>query len=99
MAGRLFKHRSFLKALSQNPTLIRTATPAQIGCIIEILHNIGKIAFTAQEKRKLAKHLALIRQISGIRKATHARDTLVQHGGAILPVLLPAALSLLLSLV
>lgn len=97
MSGRLFKHRRFLQDLIHNPDLIRTSTPAQIGCIVEILHNIGKIAFTAKEKRKLASYLPTIRKISNIRKAANARESLVQHGGAILPALIPAALSLLLS--
>lgn len=98
MTSKLSTHRRFLLDLSQNPGLVRIATPAQLSCIVEILHNLHKIALTAKEKREIAKHLSIVKEIARERREDRAREKLVQHGGAILPVLLPAALSLLTSL-
>lgn len=97
MSAKLATHRRFLFALSRNPQLIRHATPAQLSCVVEILHNLHHIALSAKEKRALTKVLPILKQIAKSRRVNVARQHLIQHGGAILPALIPAALSLLLS--
>lgn len=97
MADKIFGNRRFLIALAQNPSLVFTASNEQIALLVEILHNIGKIALTAQEKRKISKLVPLVKRIGRIRKVDRARDQLIQHGGSLLPLIIPAVLSLLLS--
>lgn len=99
MSAKLATHRRFLEALSQNPALVRYATPSQLACIVEILHNLHKVALSSKEKRCIDKVLPIVKQIAKIRREDNARQQLVQYGGAILPFILPAALSLLLSAV
>lgn len=97
MSSKLATHRRFLELLSQNPALVRIATPAQLACIVEILHNLHKVALSSKEKRSIARVLPVVKEIAKSRRADKARAQLVQHGGAILPFVIPAALSLLLS--
>lgn len=97
MSQKVFKHRRFLSSVSENPSLISNASTAEIGCLIEILHNLDKIALSAKEQRILTKLLPLIRKLAAIRKTAQAREQLTQHGGSLLPLIIPAALSLLLS--
>lgn len=97
MPSKLATHRRFLLALSNNPALVRIATPAQLSCVVEVLHNLHRIPLSAKEKRVIARALPIIRQIAKTRRVETARQQLVQHGGAILPALIPAALSLLIS--
>lgn len=99
MSSKLVTNRRFLEELSQNPALIRVATPAQLACVVEILHNLHKVALSAKEKRNIARVLPIVKEIARVRSADKARSHLVQYGGAILPFIIPAALSLLLSAV
>lgn len=96
MCSKLATHRRFLEALSQNPALVRYATPSQLACIVEILHNIHKVALSSKEKRSIDKVLPIVKHIAKTRREDQARAQLVQFGGSILPFILPAVLSLLL---
>lgn len=97
MTDKIFSNRKFLITLAQNPALVFSASDEQIALLIEILHNISKIALTSQEKKKIAKLVPLVKRLGRIRKINRARDQLIQHGGSLLPLIIPAALSLLLS--
>lgn len=91
---KLEKHRDFLLRCSANPSVVKSASLSEIACLVEILYNLSSIPFTGQEKKFLCKHLDSIRSIAKCSRENTAREQLVQQGGAILPVILPAVLAL-----
>lgn len=91
---KLITNRSFLTRLSKNPKLISKASLAEIKCVVEILANLGHIPFSKEEKRIVAKHLPIIRDISKCSRERKARTQLQQYGGGFLAAVVPAALAL-----
>lgn len=92
---KLHKHRASLLELSKNPQLISEATLPQLTCVVEILHNLSQIPFTYKEKRKICKHVPIIKEIAKCSRERKARHTLNQHGIGFLGAVIPAALALL----
>ena len=91
---RLAKHKDFLKHCAVNPSIVKNATLPEITCLVELLFNLSSIPFTGKEKRQLLKHIDQIKSIAKSTRERQARERLVQHGGAILPLAIPAALAL-----
>src|SRR5689334_5078677 len=93
--NKLRKNRSFLISLCANPSLIEKASLGELSTVVEILYNLGNIPFTQKEKRLIAKHLSIIREIAKCSRERKARAKLVQYGGGFLSTLIPAAIALL----
>lgn len=93
------RHLSFLKKLSRNPSHVGTASLPELTTIVNILYNIDRIPFSSSEKRAVIKHLDSIRRITKATRERKVREELKQHGGSLLPLVLPAAISFLAQLI
>ena len=91
---RIQKHRSFLERAYRNPSIVKEASLPEISCLVELLYNLGSVPFTSSEKKQVCKHLREIKSISRCSRERKARKLLVQHGGSILPLVIPAVLAL-----
>ena len=94
MSSRVFINCSFLRSLIKdcNSTLIG-ANQSQIEVVVEILHNIGRVPFTRQERKELIPFLPVIHHIASLRSFDEAYTQLVKFGPFILPIIIPAVLS------
>lgn len=103
---RLERNQDFLKVLSccnkkQCKVLLEGAHTDLIKCLCECVANVikGNVPIRPQHKRKLLKHKSLLRTLANKKKPLRQKkQKLVQHGGAILPFLLPAIFSAVTSL-
>lgn len=76
------KHASFLKDVVRDPRVIVGASAAEIGCLVEILFNVHKIALNRTERNSIVKFLPIIRYIGKCRSAEKARgllETFARH--------------------
>lgn len=104
----VLRNYSFLKKLAKTTSekkrreLIRNASPAELGSIVEIAYNIVKSQFklTPAKKQKLLPYATPIRQLSNARTANTAKRVLQDGNGfplasLLLPVLLAVGETLL----
>lgn len=97
--NKVVKHKKFLSRCAANPSIVKRSTLEQISCLVEICHNLASIPLSSKEKRLLCKQLDNIRTIGRCSREKKARHELVQAGGSILPILIPAVLELFRHLV
>ena len=101
--ARIERHCHILQVLSkcskkQCKAILKTAESDLIKCLCECACNIikGNVQLTSKQKSKLSKHKSHLRQLSDKRiPLTKKKNTLVKHGGALLPLMLPAVFSAL----
>lgn len=82
MESCISKNASFLKNLVRDLRLISTASATEIGCLVEILFNVHKIALNRSERNSIVKFLPIIRYIGKCRSAEKARgllETFARH--------------------
>lgn len=104
MVGRVKTHLDLLKALhTLKPkyckALLNVCSEDEINCICECIYNIlnGKIPLENKDKSKLSKHKTVLRKLVSKGKNNPRKRTIVQKGGAFLPIILGTILSGLLS--
>ena len=90
----IVKHKAFLRRAFVDPSIVKKASLSEISFLVNLLFNLGCVPFTASEKKQVSKYLKEIRAISGCSRERKARALLTQHGGAILPAVIPAVLAL-----
>lgn len=86
-------HRDFLKKILTDLRIIKTASPLEISCLVEILFNIHKIPFNRSERNSIVKFLHIVRYIGKIRDTEKARDFLYTFAKHFLRTVVKAALS------
>ena len=94
------KHKHYLKVLAACNRPIRTiilkkASKELILTLYECALNVAKghIKLTDQQKQNLQKNKIALRTLLEKRKSTDRRKVLIQKGGVLLPVILPAIIS------
>jgi len=105
MASPVSTYQRELRVLCTAPpplrkTLLASAEPGLISCICECAHNTlkGNVVLTHIQKKKLSRHKRILRALAKPGETwKKKRATLVQKGGAILPLLVGPILSAILS--
>lgn len=69
-------HIDFLNILLRDYRVITQASTQEIGCLVEILFNVHKIAFNRTERNAVSKFLPIIRYIGKLRDPEKARSLL-----------------------
>lgn len=92
--NKVSKHRKFLARCATNPSIVKRSNLEQISCLVEICQNLSSVPLTSVEKKLLCKQLDKIRTIGRCSREKKARQELIQSGGSILPILIPAVLEL-----
>ncbi|KAF8376283.1 hypothetical protein PRIPAC_82712 [Pristionchus pacificus] len=78
MNGRIIRNSEFLqKVLRHTRQAIKVANKSEIGCLVELLFNIHKIALNRSERNVIIKFLPIIRYIGKCRDLEKARDLLL----------------------
>jgi hypothetical protein len=97
-------HKHLLEELSNKNskyriTILKKADPKLILAICEVIYNIleGNVPLNRSEKEILSKDKKILRKLVEKNKITYKKKLLIQKGGFILPLLLPAALSAIAS--
>lgn len=105
MAKRFEKHVDYLTVLckcgpKQRSELIKTADNQLIKVICDCAENVlaGQVPLTPKQKRKLARHKKLLRELRGKKSLVTKRKRLSQSGG-FLPALLAPILGVVGGLV
>ena len=93
-------HKHLLEELSNKNskyriTILKKADPKLILAICEVLE--GNVPLNRSEKEILSKDKKILRKLVEKNKITYKKKLLIQKGGFILPLLLPAALSAIAS--
>jgi len=80
-------------------TILKKADPKLILAICEVIYNIleGNVPLNKNEKDILRKDKTILRKLVEKNKIAYKKRLLIQKGGFILPLLLPAALSAIAS--
>ena len=80
---------------------MRRSTPEEVRLLVEAAANTAaaRVPLFKNEYKKLKRNAAALSRISRHRRVTEAKKDLVQYGAGVLPILLPAVVSLLTSLI
>jgi len=105
MASPVNTYQRELRVLCTAPPALRrallaSAEPGLISCICDCAHNTlkGNVELTHVQKKKLSRHKRILRALAKPGETwKKKRATLVQKGGAILPLLVGPILSAILS--
>ena len=92
--NKVVKHKRFLARCATNPNVAKKSTLDQLSCLVEIFHNLSSIPLSASEKKYLCKHLDRIGAIAKCSRERKARQLITQHGGSLLPIIIPAVFEL-----
>lgn len=94
MNSRIIPHSDFLvKVLRHTRQAVKLANNSEIGCPVELLFNIHKIAFNRSERNDIVKFLPIIRYIGKCRDVDKARDLLLTFAHHFIRVIVQVALS------
>ena len=104
MTKRVFKNIDVLKALhhccngKEQKAFLKRARPELVNALCDCINNVllGHIPLNKHQHSKLKSKKRVLRElVKRKNKTDRRRKLLVQHGGALLPFLLPAALTAL----
>jgi hypothetical protein len=105
MSERLRKHYAVLQTLASasartRRAIIATSSGELIRAIAEVVQNIlqGNVHLTSKEREKLGRYRVILRKIASKKTAIRTKKVLLQVGGA-LPALLIPALSVIASII
>lgn len=94
MNSRVHRHSEFLhKILRHTRQAIKVANKSEIGCLVELLFNIHKIALNRTERNEIVKFLPIIRYIGKCRDVEKARDLLLAFAHHFIRVIVQVVLS------
>lgn len=99
MPSRVRLLENFCKKLKNSKNIekdILKASDEEIIAIIQFLFNLkcSNVPLFKKEIKQLSKFKQEIEDLSKIRHVTAARNNLKQHGGSLLPLLIPSAIAL-----
>lgn len=93
MNNRIVRHSAFLlKVLRHTRQAIKEANKSEIGCLVELLFNIHKIAFNRSERNEIVQFLPIIRYIGKCRDVEKARDLLLTFANNFIRVIIQVVL-------
>lgn len=95
MNGRVVRNYNFLLNIVRNTRQsIKDASNSEIGCLVEILFNIHKIAFNRSERNSIVRFLPIIRYIGKCRQPAKARDLLITFANHFIRTIVQSVLSM-----
>jgi hypothetical protein len=97
------KRAAFFKRMLASPSLARRLerlTPEQVMWLCEAVWNVtkGRVPLSTREYKKVKSQRDKLKRIAKCRTVREGRGRLVQYGGALLPILIPAIISALVAL-
>lgn len=98
MSGRVSKHLSFLARARKDIGEVKTATTAQVECIVEIIYNIinnDQFFLTDREIKVLKPVKGLLYEIAATRSVSEARCSILELDSKTFKTIIKAATNVL----